>query len=551
VVVKDASNQAIPSQPVTFSASSGSLSGTLPTPKTGSAGEAVTGVKLTAGTDLSNRDIAVTVTAGSVSKTVTIPVVGTTLSISGDPSIILGGVATYTVKAVDAGGRALGSIPITITSPLGNNVNPASVTTDAQGAATFIYTANKSGLDTLTATGLGTTAKTTVAVSSEDFKFETPASGATVAVGANQTITVRYLSGGAPAVGQQVTFSSTRGTVSPSTATTDSAGRASASISSLTSGPATLIAQAGNAQATLPIIFAATTPASVVLQANPGAVPPNPAGSTTNQVTLQAIVRDASGNPVSGRVVNFTAVTDGSNGVISPGSGTTDANGTVVAQFIPGALTTAANGVVLQASVQGTSVTGTASLTVSGQALFISIATGNTISNLNDTTYKKEFTAYVTDANGAPAGSRVVNLAVFPDYYLKGTLTKSDDGWDYTGGSPAAVCANEDVNRNGILNSGEDINGDGLLTPGLPVVVAPASVTTDANGFATFFLQYGENYAPWLGTTITARTSVGGTESVKTMSYFLAGSAADLTADSPPAGRTSPFGSSSSCQTPN
>jgi hypothetical protein len=319
-------------------------------------------------------------------------------------------------------------------------------------------------------------------------------------------------------------------------------------VSSLTSGPATVLAQSGGAQATLAISFIATTPASVVLQANPGSIPPNTAGSTANSVSLQAIVRDAAGNPVAGRVVNFTAVADGSNGVITPGSGTTDANGTVVVQFIPGALTTASNGVVLSATVQGTSVTGTASLTVSGQALFISIGTGNEIENLNQTTYQKRFSVYVTDANGAPAANRIVNLAVFPDFYYKGFMTKGDDGWVAT---RTAKCANEDINRNGILNPGEDTNGDGLLTPGLPVVVSPASVTTDATGFATFFLQYGENYAPWVDTTITARTTVGGTESVKTQLYTLLGAAEDFTGDNPPAGVINPFGSDASCTDPN
>ena len=67
-----------------------------------------------------------------------------------------------------------------------------------------------------------------------------------------------------------------------------------------------------------------------------------------------------------------TAVTDGSNGSISPASGTTDSSGQVSVQFIAGALSTATDGVVVRGTVQGTSVSGTASLTVSGQALFIS-----------------------------------------------------------------------------------------------------------------------------------------------------------------------------------
>jgi hypothetical protein len=549
VVAKDASNQAVPNQTVTFSATSGNLAGTVPSPHTGSSGEAVTGVSLSPGSDPSNRDITVTVTASGVTKTVVVPVVGTGLSVAGDPSIILGGAATYTVKATDSLGRAIAGKTVTVASSLGNNVNPATVTTDAQGAAAFIYTANKSGLDTVTVSGVGAVATAKVAVSADDFAFQTPAAGSTIAVGTTQTISVRFLSGGAPAVNQSITFSTTRGTVTPSVVSTNASGLATATVSSLTSGPATIIAQAASAQATLPVTFVAIEPASLVLQANPGSLPPNPVGSTANQATLQAIVRDASGNPVPGRVVNFSALTDGSNGTINPGSGTTDANGTVVSQFIPGALTTASNGVIIKATVQGsTTIFGTAALTVSGQALFISIGTSNEISNLTPTTYQKDFTVYVTDANGAPAGNRVVNLSVYPDVYYKGVLVKGEKVWTRVA---SAACANEDVNRNGILNVGEDTNGNGALTPGLPIVVSPAVVTTGANGFATFNLQYGENFAPWLSTTITARTTVGGTESVQSQPYEVAGSADDFAAVAPPAGAVSPFGTSSSCQDPN
>ena len=550
VVAKDANNQAIPNQTVTFSATSGNLTGALPAPHTGSSGEAITGVSLSPGADPTNRDIVVTLTAGGVSKQVTIPVVGTTLSLSGDASILLAGVSTYTAKAVDSAGNPVAGAALTVASSLNNNLNPSSLTTDSQGAATFIYTANNAGVDTLTLTGVGTTARTTVSVSADDFQFESPASGTNVIVGASQIVTVRFLSGGVGAAGRAVTFSTTRGTVSPASTTTDANGRASAVISSTTSGPASVIAQVASAQTTLPVSFVATTPATLVLQANPGTVPPNTGTSATvNQATLQAIVRDPSGNPVAGRVVNFSAITDGSNGTISPGSGTTDANGTVVAQFIPGGLTTATNGVLIRATVQGTTISGTASLTVSGQALFISIATSNEISNLDPTTYKKDFSVYVTDAAGAPVAGKAVNLSVFPETYLKGRLAKGEDGWDYSDSPAPNVCVNEDLDRNGILNAGEDVNGDGRLNPGLPVVVSPATVTTAANGFATFSLVYGENYAPWLTVLITARAAVGGTESVQTQSYFVGGSAADFNSDTPPAGVVSPFGTGS-CTSP-
>ncbi len=549
VVVKDANNVAIPSQTVTFAASSGNLIGALPIPSTGAAGEAITTVALSPGADRSNRDITVTVTAKSASKTVTIPVTGTVVTLSGDSSIVLGGTTSFTVKAVDSAGTAIPNAAITLTSSLGNTMAPATLTTNSQGVATFVYTGSKSGTDSLSATSLGSTAKSTILISADQFSFETPAASSTIGVGSTQTVTVRYLRSNAPVVGQTVSFSTTRGVITPTAVATDSAGRASAIVSSTSSGPANIVAQVTSAQVNLPVTFIATQPASLVLQANPGAIPPNSGGGTTNQATIQAAVRDSAGNPVSGRVVNFTAITDGSNGILSPGTAVTNSSGIASVQFIPGALSTANNGVLVQATVQGTSISGQGALTVNAQALFIAIATGNVVGSVDVTTYEKEFSVYVTDANGAPAANRVVNLSYFPNRYVKGVLAYDGTVWTY---SSATVCENEDANRNGILNVGEDFNFDNRLWPGIPVVVSPASVTTGANGFATFKLQYGENYVPWIYGTLTARTSVSGTESVKTQIYDLEGQSSDFTsAANAPAGNVSPFGQSTNCADPN
>jgi len=549
VVVKDANNQAIPEQTVTFSATSGSLLGALPPPATGAAGQPVTGVTLSPGSDRSIRDIVVTVRAGGVSKDVTIPVVGTTLALSGDSSIILGGQTTYTVKASDSSGQPIVGATLQVTSSLANGLSASTLTTNSQGAATFVYSASKSGIDTVKVSGLGATASTTISVSSDEFRFVAPGSGSAIPIGTPQDVTIRFLSGGAPVVGATVNFSTTRGTVSVPSVVTGADGQATTTVSSTSSGPANIVAQVSGAQATLPVTFVATNPASLILQANPGAVAPNTAGSTANQSTLQAKVRDAAGNPVAGRIVNFTAVVDGSQGIISPGSSVTDASGVATAQFIPGGLTTAGNGVVIQASVPGTGVVGTANLTVSTQALFISIAEGNTIKNLDENTYEKPFSVYVTDVNGAPVTNRVVNLSVWVDEYGKGGLARFDGKWVYAG--TPTFCVNEDTNRNGILDPGEDTNTNGRLTPGLPVAIAPAAVTTDDKGFAEFSLQYGENYALWGDTTITARAVVGGTESVASHKYFLLMSAADATNEATPANVRSPFGVATVCTNPN
>lgn len=555
VVVKDAQNRTMPTQTVTFSASSGDLSGALPARVTGPAGEPITGVTLSPGRDQSNRNIVLTATSGAIQQSATVAVTGSTVSVVGANSVLLGGTTSFSVTARDSAGTGIAGVPVAITSSLGNGLSPSSVVTDSSGTAQFNYLASRSGVDTLSATGLGTSIAKSVAISAEDFSFASPAANSSIAIGSSQPITVRLLSGGVPVAGRTVTFSTTRGTLSASSATTDANGQASTAVSSTTAGPASIGATAGTSQALLPVTFVASQAATLVLQANPGAVAPNQSGSTANQATLQATVRDASGNPVAGSVVNFTAIADLSNGTISPGSGVTDANGIVSVQFIPGALTTASNGVQIQATVQGSGVSGTTFLTVSGQALFISIGRGALLGQTTDPVYKKEFSVYVTDANGAAVPNKTVTLSVWPDQYGKGVYAV---GFLPGGTTPVwvqsvkAVCANEDVNRNGILDGGEDINGNGKLDPGLPVVVTPASVTTDSGGFATFFLQYGKNFATWLNTTISARATAGGTESVQTQTWTTEALAADIgNTAATPAFALSPFGQASSCSDPN
>lgn len=546
VSVKDAQNQAIPNQPVTFSATSGNLSGSLPTPTTGANGEAITKVSLSSGSDRSNRNIVVTVSAGGVSKQVTIPVTGTSLSLSGAGSVLVGGQTTFTARAVDSAGQPVPNATLSVTSSLGNTLAPSALTTNSTGNATFTYTGTNAGNDVLTLAGLGATTTIPVAVSAVQFAFEQPTPSQSLAVNSAIPVSVIRTNGGAPVVGATVNFSTTRGTLGATSVVTDANGRAQTTLNSSSSGPASITASQGTAQVTQQVTFVASTPATLILQANPGAVSPNTSGST-NQSTLSALVQDASGNPVSGVTVNFQATRDPSNGSISPGSATTGSNGTAVANFIAGPLSTANNGVEIKATVQGTAVSGTAALTVNQQALFIAIGMGNDITNEDPTTYKKQFSVQVTDANGAAVSGRSVTLSVIPTAYRKGrlTFTTPPGAWEATS---STSCPNEDVDRDGTLDAGEDTNGDSRLTPGLPVSVDLPTVTTDTSGRATFNLLYGENFVPWVTVDVTARTNVGGTESTKTLSYSLRGAASDFTSSSnPPAGQLSPFGTSTSC----
>lgn len=555
VTVKDAVNSAIPNQVVTFTATSGTLTGASPAPSTDASGK-ITSISLSPGANSANRTITVTATAGSISKSINIPVVGTTVTVSGPGSALVGAPAlTYSVKALDSGGKAIGGAALTLTSSAGSTLTPSTVTTDVSGAATFSYTPLAAGTDTLTVSGLGASATATVSISDQDFSFTLPAPAAQMVVGAPNTAQVCYkVLGAITPPTSPVTFSTTRGTLG-ATVYPDAQGCSSTTISSTTAGPVTISAQMGTVRSTVTAAFIAITPATIVLQANPGAVLPNAAGSTTNQSTLSATVRDSNGNPVANQVVNFTAIQDGSNGSIVPGSGTTDSNGQTSVQFVPGALSTAANGVLVRATVQSNpALFSDGRLTVSGNALFLSIGVANTLEAFDNVTYKKQFSVYVTDANGAPAANRAVTLSVFPTAYGKGTLVWNASAepptWQYSSTSPT-ICANEDLNRDGILNAGEDINGNGKLDPGLPMVISPSTVTTDATGNASFFMSFGKNFAWWATTQITARASVGGTESSQFANYFLEMLTADAQSPSSPANQISPFGTATVCTAPN
>lgn len=558
-VVKNASNVGLAGQAVVFAASSGNL--LVSTTLTDASGVAT--VKLSPGSDKSLRSITVTATAGAASKTVDVAVVGTSLSVTGSTALQLGTSASpYILRALDSSGKSIASVPLTVVSALGNAVTPSVVTTDSNGNATVSLTPTRAGADTLTVSGLGTSSSLDISVSSVNFTVQSPAANSSVNVGASQNVVVRYLNGGVGVMGQTVNFSTTRGTLNPSNgiATTDANGTATIEVISSSAGPGKVTAQLpavppatqALGEVSVPLNFVAVNPAAIQLQISPGAIAPNSSGQT-NQATVEATVRDAAGNAVANRPVNFTIVADQSNGILQSGTAVTDTNGKARTNFIPGPEPTSNNGVEIKASVVGTALSSSAYLTVSGRALFITIGFGNTIQNLDETTYSKPFSVYVTDANGVAVGNQVVTLSVIPELYRKGWLTWNDvrSAWSFAAGSPTAYCLNEDTNRNGILDTDEDQSRDGLLTPGNVVVAVPGSVTTGSDGRAVFSLQYGEQFVPWIDVVLIARATVSGTESRRELPFSLSGLADDFANQNvSPAGATSPFGYSDLCTDP-
>lgn len=554
--VKDGNNLAKVGAPVSWSVDKGRISNQVTTTNANGIATAL----LDAGSDKSNRTAVVTVTSGSTARqTLNVPIVNTKLAVSGATTLNVGSAMDLTFTATDSKGVVIPGITLGLTSSLGNGLT-TTATTNASGQAIVTYTATKAGADTVTVSGAGATVSTAITVSGsdEDLAFITPAASTKVVVGQSQTLTVRYRKAGVAQANAAINLAATIGVLSASSVVTDATGQASVTIVSGFAGSASISATLGGStavQGTLPLSFVAKTPATLVLQLTPTALAPNASGSSTNQSTLVAKVTDANNNPVADTTVNFSQVADPSGGRLQQASAVTDLNGVATVQYVSGAESTASGAVQLKASVASNpTVSGTASMTVNGSALFIALGTGNSISNYDPQTYEKNWTVYVTDANGVRVTNVPVTLKVIPAYYGKGQLEWSDTKslWVNVAGSPL-MCANEDVNLNGRLDSGEDTNGDGVLTPGNLVALLSSTVTTDANGVATITMRYAESVASWLSVRLTATAVVAGTESTTYKEFPLDVLGSDYSVKTiAPAGRYSPFGiDTTTCSNPN
>jgi len=152
--VKDSNNALMSGQSVIFTASSGGL--LVDSPSTNEAGLA-TATLSTAG-DQSNRTITVTATAGGVSDSLDVTVTGTTISVSGESSVVFGKTIDLTIFLKDSDGNGVSGQAVTVSSAKNNTLSAASLTTGASGGAQVTLTGDVAGTDTITASALGETA---------------------------------------------------------------------------------------------------------------------------------------------------------------------------------------------------------------------------------------------------------------------------------------------------------------------------------------------------------------------------------------------------------
>jgi len=256
----------------------------------------------------------------------------------------------------------------------------------------------------------------------------------------------------------------------------------------------------------------------ISLQASSTVVAPS-VGGTTNTISLEATVKNANDQVVGNAPVSFS-IQDPTGGgeTISPVIVYTNSSGLATSTFTAGSLSSDADGITLKATVIGSApeVSSTLTIVIGGTAGSLVIGQATTITSINDNTaYKLAMSVMVVDSNGNSMSGTQVSLKVWPTRY--GTGGSVEDGRD-----PAEGYANEDTNRNLILDTGEDANGDGQLTPpGSAAGSVPSTVITDENGVATFDFVYIKGSAVWIQAEVTASTLVYGTETQSTTTFWL------------------------------
>lgn len=557
-LVKNSQNILMEGVDVTFSANSqASLRVTQPQ----SSGDGTARAVLTTTNKPENRVIKVTATAGSLSQELNIAVVGTEVKINAPSSVILNDNANLTIVVADSDGKGIANKTVNLSSANGNTLSTTTPTTDQTGQVTVNYIAVNSGTDVITATAFNAQVQVNIIVQQDQFSF-TSSPSADIPLGANAPLTVSWLRQNAAFANGDVTFSTTRGTLSASTGKTNANGQLAFTVRSNSAGPAVISAQGKDSQGNIvnartEVEFIATSVDSIIVEASPNAIGPDGQKST-----ITAVLRDAAGNLVKGKTVNFT-LEDVSGGRIDPASAITDSNGLASTVYTSNTVTSE-NAIKITASELVSGKSTATQLTVGDRALFITLGTGNRIESPDAATYLKTFALFVTDASSNPvkdvalkvtgtpvkyselldpnakpgdANYQVIRPAFGKGYWRQFPNPEAFEFW-----VPVRIhsCANEDVDDDAVLDPGEDLNGDTELTPG-NVVSITGNVTNDLNGQATIELRYPKTFAAWTTIKITASTPVQGSESEASQFFTLSASAEDLVIESTPP-NSNPFG---------
>ena len=380
------------------------------------------------------------------------------IGLSASPSSVIPGASTIlTAVVTDANGNLVadGESVTLSTSPNTGNFggSPIVTLTTKNGYITQSYTAgNTSGTETITATATNSVNKLLVLTISSAAPAITrvtlsSASSSLIADGHSSTTLTATVqdSGGKGVPGALVAFATSAGVVTPTSATTNASGVATATLTSGTQVlTAAVTASANGITATSNVGYTAGAGAAVGINAMPSTV--KPAGTST--VTVSVV--DANGNAVSNEPVtlSFTAKGSGTPS-LSAVSGSTDANGLLAVTYTAGS----SNGTDTILATSSKGKTSSSNITVSNTTVIGSITTSANSGSIpvgGSTVIR----ALVKDNNGLAAPGVTVAFAT-----TAGTLS-----------SPSAIT---------------DVNGIASVTLSAGTQILTASVSATISGFSS------------------------------------------------------------------
>jgi hypothetical protein len=542
-IAKDDDNNLVEGVTITFSASSGQIE--VVNSITGADGQARAILKTN--NEPTNRVITITSQSGQVMDSVDVHVAGSTINLIGSSSLAINDENRFFIQTLNSEG--VGIANSTVELSLSDTANGSiaditivnSVTTDITGQASFSVLGTTGGSNTIIIKALGVTKLHDITVQADSFLFSSFNNGTQsvdpkisnlpdVLLSNSALIELTWMqSNTSISDGTVVSFTSTRGIVSPSTARTIN-GKAYTSISSTNAGKA-LVTVTGTYDGItlnnqLEFEFVAETINTITAQTSPSSVAPN--GDTS---TISVVAKDLNGNLVKGKTIEFT-LTDTNGGTILPATAVTDSNGSASTVYTSNTVS-AQDGVSIKATVQEfPNIFDIVTLTVAERELFIALGTGNQLIETDSTTYNKQYTVFVTDVDSTPRKGVVLTVSAVPHDYYKGEWIKLlDEKGDFAswGANYSTIppCLNEDLNIDGILDFGEDTNANGMLTPG-NVVSALGEVTTDEFGQAIIDIRYAQSFATWVNIDLVVSAKVSGTESSSQTRFTLPVLAADV-----------------------
>ncbi len=440
VVVKDAGRNPVAGVTVTFTVPASGASATFGSGNTavtnasGIATSSVITANNTVGSYTVKASISGVSSTASFSLTNTVGTVSSITAIAGTPqsAVIDSSFASALQVAVkDAGGNPVPGVTVTFAASASGAsasfANGNTAVTNASGLATSsALTANATaGSYNVTATVAGVSGSASFSLSN------TVGSAASVSAtaGTPQSATINTAfsavlqatvkdAGGNPVGGVTVTFalpsSGASATIaSGTTAVTNANGVATSSILTANAIAGSYTVRASvvgvNTSTSFSLTNTTGTPASIVATAGTSQ---STTISTAFATALQATVKDAGGNPISGVTVTFALPGSGASASFSNGNtAISNANGvatasTLTANSVSGAYT-------VTASVTGLASTATFSLTNAvGSPASIATVLGTPQSALINTAFSSALQAIVTDAGGNPVSGVTVNFAL-------------------------------------------------------------------------------------------------------------------------------------------